>query len=189
MRIMKIKMRNTMRKLMMLWMVACICQLGYGQRNVDQLFKTFRGESDVTSVRIGSFAMRLASLFTDTYGVRGVDVLALDDCDGAVKERFSAAECHASAALEISFITQYLFYKVARFRERAARKRLRVGVVAIGALKGATLKEHGIANARSVQGRKTLFRMNGSLHHKLEWKVRLMTSCCCSRLSLLKLTA
>lgn len=91
MRIMKIKMRNTMRKLMMLWMVACICQLGYGQRNVDQLFKTFRGESDVTSVRIGSFAMRLASLFTDTYGVRGVDVLALDDCDGAVKERFSAA--------------------------------------------------------------------------------------------------
>ena len=91
MRIMKIKMRNTMRKLMVLWMVACICQLGYGQRNVDQLFKAFRGESDVTSVRIGSFAMRLASLFTDTYGVRGVDVLALDDCDGAVKERFSAA--------------------------------------------------------------------------------------------------
>lgn len=80
-----------MKKLLAILAIIWVAQVGYGQKDMNQLFSDFRGEDDVTSVHIGNFTMRLASLFTDTYGVKGVDVLTLDDCAEEVKERFSAA--------------------------------------------------------------------------------------------------
>ena len=37
------------------------------------------GESDVTSVNIGNITMKLASLFTETMGVNGIEILEFDN--------------------------------------------------------------------------------------------------------------
>lgn len=66
-------------------------QLSYGQQRIDQLFETFRGEERVTSFRLGGFWMGLTGLFTDTFGVKNLEIMELDECDPAVKERFSTA--------------------------------------------------------------------------------------------------
>ena len=68
-----------------------ISQVGYGQQKMDQLFNAFRGESDVTSVNIGNITMKLASLFTETMGVNGIEILEFDNCAQEVKDRLSTA--------------------------------------------------------------------------------------------------
>ena len=121
------------------------------------------------------------------YAESGEFSLAFENKFG-INERLPAAESDSAAALEISLVTPDLGDEFVRLDGRPARKRARVGIVTIYAVERAALEEHGIAYARPVQGRKALFRMQRRFH-RLEWKVRLMTSCCCSRLSLLKLTA
>lgn len=80
-----------MKRLLVILTILLASQVGYGQQKIDQLFNAFRGESDVTSVNIGNLTMKLASLFTETLGVDGIEVLSFDDCAQEVKERFSAA--------------------------------------------------------------------------------------------------
>jgi len=70
---------------------ALITQLGYGQKSVDDLFKTFAGKENVERVSIGSFVMNTINLFKNTMGVKGVEVLSLDDCSEDVKNDFQNA--------------------------------------------------------------------------------------------------
>ena len=69
-----------MKRLLALLAILLISQVGYGQQKMDQLFNAFRGESDVTSVNIGNITMKLASLFTETMGVNGIEILEFDNC-------------------------------------------------------------------------------------------------------------
>ena len=76
----------TMKRLLALLAILLISQVGYGQQKMDQLFNAFRGESDVTSVNIGNITMKLASLFTETMGVNGIEILEFDNCAQEVKD-------------------------------------------------------------------------------------------------------
>ena len=76
-----------MKRLLALLAILLISQVGYGQQKMDQLFNAFRGESDVTSVNIGNITMKLASLFTETMGVNGIEILEFDNCAPEVKDR------------------------------------------------------------------------------------------------------
>ena len=80
-----------MKRLLALLAILLISQVGYGQQKMDQLFNAFRGESDVTSVNIGNITMKLASLFTETMGVNGIEILEFDNCAQEVKDRLSTA--------------------------------------------------------------------------------------------------
>ena len=80
-----------MKRLLALLAILLISQVGYGQQKMDQLFNAFRGESDVTSVNIGNITMKLASLFTETMGVNGIEILEFDNCAQEVKDRMSTA--------------------------------------------------------------------------------------------------
>ena len=80
-----------MKRLLVLLAILLISQVGYGQQKMDQLFNAFRGESDVTSVNIGNITMKLASLFTETMGVNGIEILEFDNCAQEVKDRLSTA--------------------------------------------------------------------------------------------------
>lgn len=68
-----------------------ICQTGYSQNSVNRLFKEFASAEEVQSVRLGSAAMQLASFFTESFGIDGIEALEFSHCDKSVKERFSAA--------------------------------------------------------------------------------------------------
>ena len=83
------KTNTAMKRLLVILTIVLISQAGYGQQKMDQLFNAFRSESDVTSVNIGNITMKLASLFTETMGVNGIEVLSFDECAQEVKERFS----------------------------------------------------------------------------------------------------
>ena len=79
-----------------------ICQSSFGKENflrtegnkkntVEQLFSSFSKEKNTVHVKLGSFAMTLAKIFTDTKGVSGVEVYSFDECDNNIKERFNEA--------------------------------------------------------------------------------------------------
>lgn len=80
-----------MKRLLVILAIVLMSQAGYGQQGMDQLFNAFRGESDVTSVKIGKITMKLANLFTETMGVDGIEVLDFSDCAQNVKDRLSSA--------------------------------------------------------------------------------------------------
>ncbi|MDH6534758.1 DUF4252 domain-containing protein [Parabacteroides sp. 52] len=71
--------------IMLAWMI--ICQVGYGQKTVDDLFKEFKKMDNVTHINMGTFTMKLAGFFTETMGVDGIEVYTLDDCSTQVKEK------------------------------------------------------------------------------------------------------
>ena len=77
-----------------------ICQGSFGKENflrteekntVEQLFSSFSKEKNTVHVKLGSFAMTFAKIFTDTKGVSGVEVYSFDECDNSVKNRFNEA--------------------------------------------------------------------------------------------------
>lgn len=75
-----------------MWTVlVLICHSGYGQCNVNELFRDFSKQADANKVRVGKMTMSIAGLFTDTMGVDGVDILSFDECSGEVKEKFNNA--------------------------------------------------------------------------------------------------
>jgi len=78
------------KKLFILMILAVVCQWGYGQKNVNQLFKEFSKHAD-SKVNIGKISMTLAGLFADTMGVDGIEILSLSQCTGDVKEQFQDA--------------------------------------------------------------------------------------------------
>lgn len=58
---------------------------------MDKLFDDFGKQKDVTRVTVGPFLMKISSLFTETMGVKSIEVLSFEECDGAVKERLRSA--------------------------------------------------------------------------------------------------
>lgn len=79
-----------MKKYMFILIITVACQAGYAQK-VDDLFKEFARSENAVSINLGKFTMKCASLFTDTFGVDGVEVYAFDDCSHELKERLSRA--------------------------------------------------------------------------------------------------
>jgi hypothetical protein len=71
-------------------LLAC-CMSGYGQKNVEKLFREFAEMKGVNKVTVGSITMTFAGLFTDTHGVAGVEVFDLSSCTGELKKHFSDA--------------------------------------------------------------------------------------------------
>lgn len=80
-----------MKKLLAILVIILTAQSGYAQLNMNQLFNEFRKENNVTSVNIGKITLKLASIFTETMGVDGIEVLDFSDCAQNVKERLSCA--------------------------------------------------------------------------------------------------
>lgn len=80
-----------MKKYIAILALLIVCQAGYSQKNVEQLFKEFAKVENTESVKLGKFFMSFAGLFTDTMGVDGIEVYSFDDCPGEVKERLTKA--------------------------------------------------------------------------------------------------
>ena len=70
--------------------IVCFAQMSYGQ-SVEKLFNSFKDVEGASTVHVGGFTMKLASLFTETLGVNSVDLLELDGCFLDTKERFQKA--------------------------------------------------------------------------------------------------
>jgi len=79
------------KKIIGIVLIAFICQAGYGQKNVNQLFSEFSNHANANKVSIGGIMMKIAGLFKDTIGVESIDVLDFGECDNDTKERFSQA--------------------------------------------------------------------------------------------------
>lgn len=67
-----------------------ICQAGNSQ-TMNQLFNEFSNIEQINHVKIGNITMKLASVFTETMGVDGIEVLEFGECGNDVKERFAKA--------------------------------------------------------------------------------------------------
>jgi hypothetical protein len=63
----------------------------YSQKSVNRLFDEYVGAKDASKVRIGKAAMKISSLFTDTYGAEVIEVISLDEAADDVKQRFANA--------------------------------------------------------------------------------------------------
>ncbi|MDR1623802.1 MAG: DUF4252 domain-containing protein [Tannerellaceae bacterium] len=79
------------KKIIGMALIAFICQAGYGQKNVNQVFKEFSGHASTNKVSIGRFMMKIAGMFEDTMGIENIDILNFNNCDNDTKERFSEA--------------------------------------------------------------------------------------------------
>jgi len=79
------------KKLVAIVALAFVCHLGYSQNNVKQLFNEYAKYEHTTKVKIGKIAMAFASLFENTMGVEGIEVISLEECAHDVKERFKDA--------------------------------------------------------------------------------------------------
>ncbi|MDR1202860.1 MAG: DUF4252 domain-containing protein [Tannerellaceae bacterium] len=79
------------KKIIGIVIIAFICQGGYGQKNINQVFNEFSGHANANKVSIGGITMKIAGLFKDTMGIENIDILNFDNCDNNTKERFSEA--------------------------------------------------------------------------------------------------
>ncbi len=79
------------KKYMAILAMIVVCQAAFGQKNVNQLFKEFSGMKNTSSVNIGKITMSFASLFTETMGVDGIEILSFDECTQDVKDKLLAA--------------------------------------------------------------------------------------------------
>ena len=61
------------------------------QNTVDELFKNFSKEKNITHVKIGGLIMAFARAFTDTMGVTGVEVFSFEECDAKIKDKLNTA--------------------------------------------------------------------------------------------------
>jgi hypothetical protein len=80
---------NTKKFLLALLALFLLSPVMHSQKSVDQLFKEFAKEKEVTRVGVGKFTMSLAGLFTDVMGVREVEVLSFEECKQSVKEKLN----------------------------------------------------------------------------------------------------
>ena len=77
-----------MRKLKWIFVaMVCAAQMSYGQ-SVEQLFDTFKNKEGASTVHVGGFTMKMASLFTENLGVKSIDVLELAECSSDTKQHF-----------------------------------------------------------------------------------------------------
>ena len=58
---------------------------------VDALFLHFSKEKKITHVKVGGIVMAFARVFSDTKGVKGVEVYSFEECDLSVKEKLNTA--------------------------------------------------------------------------------------------------
>lgn len=79
-----------MKRYFVILALIAISQTGFSQ-TMNQLFDSFSKQDHVTKVTMGKFIMKLSSVFTETMGVDGIEVLDLDECGEKVKENFSNA--------------------------------------------------------------------------------------------------
>ncbi len=61
------------------------------QNSVEQLLNNFSKGKNTTHIKIGSFTMLLAKVFTDTKDVSGIEVYSFDECDKQIKDNFNTA--------------------------------------------------------------------------------------------------
>lgn len=80
-----------MKKYMVILAFLIICQAGYSQKNVEQLFKEFARAEQSDGVKLGKIFMSFAGLFTDTMGVDGIEAYSFDSSPSDVKERLTLA--------------------------------------------------------------------------------------------------
>lgn len=79
-----------MKKYMVILVMMLLCQAGFAQ-NMDKLFKEFSGKENVNRITLGKVMMKLSSMFTETMGVDGIEVLEFNDCSNEVKENLGKA--------------------------------------------------------------------------------------------------
>ncbi|MDR1160763.1 MAG: DUF4252 domain-containing protein [Tannerellaceae bacterium] len=79
------------KKIIGMALIAFVCQAGYGQKNVNQVFNEFSTHANANKVSIGGLMMKVAGMFEDTMGIENIDFLHFDNCDADTKERFSKA--------------------------------------------------------------------------------------------------
>lgn len=79
-----------MKRYFVILALILICQAGNSQ-TMNQLFNEFSKIEQINHVKIGNISMKLASMFTETMGVNGIEVLEFGDCKREVKERFEKA--------------------------------------------------------------------------------------------------
>lgn len=79
-----------MKRYFVILALILICQAGNSQ-TMNQLFNEFSNIEQINHVKIGNITMKLASVFTETMGVDGIEVLEFGECGNDVKERFAKA--------------------------------------------------------------------------------------------------
>lgn len=79
-----------MKRYFVILTLILICQAGNSQ-TMNQLFNEFSNIEQINHVKIGNITMKLASVFTETMGVDGIEVLEFGECGNDVKERFAKA--------------------------------------------------------------------------------------------------
>lgn len=79
-----------MKRYFVILVLILISQAGNSQ-TMNDLFKEFSKIEQINHVKLGNITMKLASVFTETMGVNGIEVIEFSDCSGAVKERFVKA--------------------------------------------------------------------------------------------------
>lgn len=77
------------KKFTILLLLVAVCQFGYGQKNMDQLFREFSSNEQVTKLNMGKFVLNCANLFTDVLGVEGIEILSFDNCGTEFREHFN----------------------------------------------------------------------------------------------------
>jgi hypothetical protein len=83
----EIYMKKVFLSLAAMFMIALAGQA----QTVDQLFAKYAKEKGTVKVSIGKMGMMFASLFEDTMGVDGLDVLSFEDCTDAFRNKMNAA--------------------------------------------------------------------------------------------------
>lgn len=74
-----------MKKYFPIFLLIFCSQAGYGQ-SVNQLFDEFAHQKHAEHMKISPFTMRLSSVFTETMGVKSIEVIDLEACDNQVKK-------------------------------------------------------------------------------------------------------
>ena len=74
-----------MKKYIAILILILFCQAGYSQ-SMDKLFNDFAKQKNVTHVTVGPFLMKISSLFTETMGVKSIEVLSFEECGNTVKD-------------------------------------------------------------------------------------------------------
>lgn len=85
-----INTQQKMKKYTLILGMILLCQASYSQ-DMDKLFNEFSQKENVNRVTIGKFMMVLSSMFTETMGVDGIEVLEFNDITNEVKESLNSA--------------------------------------------------------------------------------------------------
>ena len=80
-----------MRQVLCMLLFLLVTQMGYSQQGVEQLVKRFARSEQVEQVHVGRMLLTIASLFTETNGVKSVNVMDFSACGDEVRNEFQQA--------------------------------------------------------------------------------------------------